>query len=124
MDLIESSLGRLYDRVSRFIHPSAALRDVRCLKAQIELRGQVLRDIQVMRCGLRPLKRHQNERCYPKVLSREPVSPRYRTCPPVSLTFAIGFFGQRDYKGLSARGKHISTEVCIRGDCAPIVRKL
>jgi hypothetical protein len=64
MDLIESSLRRLHDRVSRFIAPSAALRDVRCLKAQIELRGQVLRDIQVMRCGLRPLKRRQNERCY------------------------------------------------------------
>ena len=55
MDLIESSLRRLHDRVSRFIDPSAALRDVRCLKAQIELWGQVLRDIQVMRCGLRPL---------------------------------------------------------------------
>jgi hypothetical protein len=59
MDLIESSLRCLHDRVSRFIDPSAALRDVRCLKAQIELRGQVLRDIQVMRCGLRPLKRRR-----------------------------------------------------------------
>jgi hypothetical protein len=75
MDLIESSLRRLHDHVSRFIEPSAALRDARCLKAQIELRGQVLRDIQVM---IGP--------------SREPVSPRYWTCPPVNLTFAIGFF--------------------------------
>jgi hypothetical protein len=64
MDLIESSLRRLHDRVSCFIDPSAALRDVRCLKAQIELRGQALTDIEVIRCGLRPLKRRGNERRY------------------------------------------------------------
>jgi hypothetical protein len=45
MDLIETSLRYLHDHISRFIEPSAALRDARCLKAQIALRGQVLRDI-------------------------------------------------------------------------------
>jgi hypothetical protein len=90
-DLIESSLRRLHDRVSCFIDPSAALRGVRCLKAQIELRGQVLRDIEVMRCGLRPLKRCQNERCYRR-RCRVRRSGLVRTCPPVNLSLAIGFF--------------------------------
>jgi hypothetical protein len=48
MDLIESSFRRLHHRLSRFIDPSAALQDARRLKAQIELRGQALRDIQFM----------------------------------------------------------------------------
>jgi hypothetical protein len=38
--------------------------------------------------------------------------------------FCNRVFGQRDFKGLSARGKHISTEDCIRGDCVRIVRTL
>ncbi len=61
MDLIESSLRRLHDRVRCFIDPSAALRDIRCLKAQIELRGLVLRDIEAIHCGLRPFTRRHNE---------------------------------------------------------------
>jgi hypothetical protein len=56
MDLIERSIDRLYDNVSRFIDPSsAALRDIELLKAQIELRRLALRDIEVIRYGLRPL---------------------------------------------------------------------
>ena len=61
MDLIESSLRRLHDSVSCFIVPSAALRDVRRLKAQIELRGLALRDIEAISCSLRPLVRRHNE---------------------------------------------------------------
>lgn len=62
MDFIESSLRRLHDSVSCFIAPSVALRDIRCLKAQIELRGQALRDIEAIRGGLRPFTRRRNER--------------------------------------------------------------
>jgi hypothetical protein len=54
MDLIGSSLCRLRKTVSRFIAPSPTLRDVRCLKSQIELRGLALRDIETIRRGLRP----------------------------------------------------------------------
>ena len=57
MDLVGSSLRRLQDTVSRFVVPSAALRDVRTLKAQIELRRRALRDIEVIRCRLRPFMR-------------------------------------------------------------------
>ena len=62
MDLVESSLCRLQDSVNRFVVPSAALRDVRTLKAQIELRGRALRDIEVICCRLRPFMRCENKR--------------------------------------------------------------
>jgi hypothetical protein len=62
MDLIGSSLWRLQDSVSRFVVPSAALRDVRVLKAQIELRRRALRDIEVIRCRLRPFMRCESKR--------------------------------------------------------------
>jgi hypothetical protein len=64
MDFIESSLRHLHDSVGRFIAPSVALRDVRCLKAQIELRRLALRDIEAIRRGLRPFTRRRNERRY------------------------------------------------------------
>ena len=52
MDFVESSLCRLQDSVNRFVVPSAALRDVRTLKAQIEIRGRAVRDILfVADCG-------------------------------------------------------------------------
>jgi hypothetical protein len=54
MDYIEFPLWRLRDAVGRFIIPSAALYDVRALKAQIELRQLALEDIEVIRCRLRP----------------------------------------------------------------------
>ena len=44
MDLIEPSFRRLRERVSRFVAPSAALRNVRLVKAQIELRGLAMKD--------------------------------------------------------------------------------
>jgi hypothetical protein len=62
VDFIGSSLCRLQDSVSRFVVPSAAMRDVRALKAQIELRRRALRDIEVIRCRLRPFKRCESER--------------------------------------------------------------
>ncbi len=61
MDLIEISLCRLHDSVSRFVGPSAALRDVQSLKAQIELRQLALRDIAAIRCRLRPFLVSQTE---------------------------------------------------------------
>ena len=54
MDFIESSLCRLQENVRRFVVPSAALWDVRALKAQIELRQRALTDIEIIRCRLRP----------------------------------------------------------------------
>ena len=56
---IESSLSRLKDKVNRFVLPSVALRNVRVLEAQIEFRRQALREIEVIRCQLRPFKRHE-----------------------------------------------------------------
>jgi hypothetical protein len=54
MGLIESSLCRLQVSVGGFVVPSAAMRDVHALKAQIELRRRALRDIEIIRCRLRP----------------------------------------------------------------------
>jgi hypothetical protein len=51
---IESSLSRLQLSVGGFVAPSAAVRDVHALKAQIELRRRALRDIEVIRCRLKP----------------------------------------------------------------------
>jgi len=56
MDRIESSLCRLRDAVSRFVVPSAA-RDVRILRAQIELRQLALEDIEAIRRRLRSIVR-------------------------------------------------------------------
>jgi len=55
---IESSLSRLKDSVEHFVIPSVALRNVRELEAQIEFRRQALREIEVIRCQLRPFRRH------------------------------------------------------------------
>jgi hypothetical protein len=54
MSGIESSLRRLTDNVNHFVVPSAALRNIRVLEAQIEFRRQALREIEVIRCQLRP----------------------------------------------------------------------
>jgi hypothetical protein len=62
MDFVGSSLCRLQDSVNRFLVPSAALRDVGTLKAQIELRRRALRDIEVIRCRLRPFMRCDSKR--------------------------------------------------------------
>ena len=62
MDFVESSLCRLQDSVDRFVVPSAALRDVRTLKAQIELRGRALREIEVICFRLRPFMRCESKR--------------------------------------------------------------
>jgi hypothetical protein len=62
MDFVGSSLCRLQDCINRFVVPSAALRDVRALKAQIELRRRALRDIEVIRCRLQPFMRSENKR--------------------------------------------------------------
>jgi hypothetical protein len=70
MDLVESSLCRLQDSVSRLVVPSAALRDVRTLKAQIELRRRALRDIEVIRCRLRPFMRCDTKRLRGRLRTR------------------------------------------------------
>jgi hypothetical protein len=70
MDLIESSLCRLQANVNRFVVPSAVTRDVRSLKAQIELRRRVLKDIEVIRCRLRPFMRCESKRLHRRLLSR------------------------------------------------------
>jgi len=58
---IESSLGRLKDSVNHFVIPSIALRNVRMLEAQIEFRRQALREIEVIRCQLRPFMRRESK---------------------------------------------------------------
>jgi hypothetical protein len=58
---IESSLGRLRDSVNHFVVPSVALRNIRMLEAQIEFRRQALREIEVIRCQLRPFMRRENK---------------------------------------------------------------
>lgn len=70
MDRIELPLYHLHETVSRFVVPSAALRDIRALQAQIELRRLALRDIEVIRCRLRPHMRRGSKRLV--------VSPRKR----------------------------------------------
>jgi hypothetical protein len=70
MDFVESSFHRLHDSVSRFVVPSATLRDVRALEAQIELRRRVLRDIEVIRCRLRPFMRCESRRLLRRLQSR------------------------------------------------------
>jgi hypothetical protein len=70
MDLIESSLCRLQANVSRFVLPSAAMRNVPALKAQIELRRRALKDIEIIRCRLRPFMRRENKRLHRRLRSR------------------------------------------------------
>ena len=62
MDFIESSLCRLQENVRHFIIPSAALWDVRAIKAQIELRQRALTDIEIIRCRLRPFINGESSR--------------------------------------------------------------
>jgi hypothetical protein len=57
---IEPSLSRLKDSVEHFVIPSIARRNVRELEAQIEFRRQALREIEVIRCQLRPFRRHES----------------------------------------------------------------
>jgi hypothetical protein len=62
MELIDSSLRRLHGSVSRFTALSATRQEVQFLKAQIELRGLALRDIDAIRGKLLPFIRCRNER--------------------------------------------------------------
>jgi hypothetical protein len=57
---IEPSLSRLKESVEHFVIPSIARRNVRVLEAQIEFRRQALREIEVIRCQLRPFRRHES----------------------------------------------------------------
>jgi hypothetical protein len=70
MDFVESSLRRLRNSVSRFVVPSAALPDIRSLKAQIELRRRALMDIEVIRFRLRPSARFPSKRLRRRLRSR------------------------------------------------------
>jgi hypothetical protein len=79
MDRIELPLCHLHETVSRFVVPSAALRDIRALQAQIELRRLALRDIEVIRCRLRPLMRRRSKRIIPNLRKR--AGRRLRQAP-------------------------------------------
>ena len=83
MDLIESPLCRLQSRlqsnVSRFVLPSAAMRNVHALKVQIELRRRALKDIEAIRCRLRPFMRRENKRLHRRLYNRRVGRSR----PPV-----------------------------------------
>jgi hypothetical protein len=70
MYLVGSPLCRLQDSVNRFVVPSAALRDIRLLEAQIELRRRALRDIEVIRCRLRPFLRCKTKRLRRRLRNR------------------------------------------------------
>ena len=61
MVLIESSLRRLKDNVNHFVIPSVALRNIHVLEAQIEFRRQALREIEAIRCQLRPFMRRDSK---------------------------------------------------------------
>jgi hypothetical protein len=67
---IESVLRRLKNSVNRLVVPSAALPDVRALEAQIELRRQALRDIEVIRCRLRPFMRRESRSLHRRLRTR------------------------------------------------------
>ena len=67
---VGSSLCRLRDSVNRFVVPSTALQDVRVLEAQIELRRRALRDIEVIRCRLRPFLRRKTKRLRRRLRNR------------------------------------------------------
>jgi hypothetical protein len=85
MDLIESPLCRLQSRlqsnVSRFVLPSAAMRNVHALKAQIELRRRALKDIEAIRCRLRPFMPCENKWPHRRLYDRRVGRSRLR--PPV-----------------------------------------
>ena len=79
MRFIESSLCRLQDCFSGFVVPSAALQDAGALKAQIELRRQALKDIELIRCRLRPFMRREEKVIHRGLRSRRrPISSRRR----------------------------------------------
>jgi hypothetical protein len=67
---VEASLLRLRERVSHFVLPSIALQNVHLLGAQIEVRRQALREIQVIRGQLRPFKRLESKRFERRRLAR------------------------------------------------------
>jgi hypothetical protein len=58
---VESSLRRLKANVDHFVIPSVALRNIRVLEAQIEFRRQALKEIEVIRCQLRPFLRRERQ---------------------------------------------------------------
>jgi hypothetical protein len=81
MGLIESSLCHLRLSVGGFVVPSAAMRDVDALKAQIELRRRALREIEIIRCRLRPCKKKMlRRRLHRTHISRSRLVDSYRDC--------------------------------------------
>jgi hypothetical protein len=83
MVLVEHPLGRLQGSMGQFIVPSAAARDVRVLRAQIELRRHALKDIEIIRSRLRlslgcGLKRAQRRKTRSGSRSRSTKSLRDR----------------------------------------------
>jgi hypothetical protein len=80
VDLINSFLHWLHEKVSRFIVPSAALWDLPTLEAQIELRQRALADFDVIRRRLLPFMRSEIQRRLRK--GREPGVRRSRIGDP------------------------------------------
>ena len=83
MDLIESSLCRLQANVRRFVLPCAAMRNVHALKTQIELRRRALKDIEAIRCRLRPFMRCENKRPRRRLYNKRVGRSRLRAGLPV-----------------------------------------
>ena len=80
MDLIESSLCRLRENVSRFVVPSTALRDAPALKAQIELRQRALTDIEIIRWRLRPFMHCAGPRLHRAGVERRKMARSRTNC--------------------------------------------
>jgi hypothetical protein len=57
VSFVEASLCRLQNSFRGFLVPSAALDDVGTLRDQLELRCRALKDIELIRCRLRPFMR-------------------------------------------------------------------
>ncbi len=61
MSTVEASLRRLQNNFSGFVAPSAPLRDVNSLRAQIELRSRALQDIALIRNRLGTFLRREKK---------------------------------------------------------------
>ena len=75
---VETSLLRLRERVSHFVLPSIALQNVHLLEAQIEVRRQALREIQIIHGQLLPFKPLENKSLERRRLARRGLKWRNR----------------------------------------------
>jgi hypothetical protein len=71
MSSVEDSLCRLQDSLSSFVVPSAVLRNIGALRAQIELRRRALRDIELICSRLRPFARDEKKLFHRRLRGRD-----------------------------------------------------